>query len=835
MPNQLKILCLILILSTFPSFAQNSESLSVVISDQNADLVTVGVVSLADTKGNKLFEIDLSKSKQLTVNIGAGNYVLEIQSPGFKPYKKEIEIKKGQNIFQARLALEEFQVSIEVEQNERERRLDEVFGGYLSQKEIDSLPENGEDIKEELKNRYGDDILIRVDGGFEGSQVPSRAEISSIKVIRNAFDAEFHEVGRTIVDIRTNTITSKFYGFGSYTFNNSSLNARNPFALERQPQRTNNLLMFLTGPLIKKKTSFNFSTFGTDRTTTQNFIGIGFSGNAEPQQIGSRLAFTTFGIKHNLPKNHTLNLKYQNNTIKFTNIGLGAFDLPERGSTRKNIQHRFTLTESGTFKNKYANDFTLEFSAGSENVIPNSLERTIIILNAFNSGSFGSNSRTNRQKFRMTDNLIFDAKKHSLKIGGEIEYERLQTESESNLNGTYTFLTLTDFNNQRPSQFTQTLGKIEYQLNQLRASLYFQDYFKVNKALQLSLGLRYERQNDVSDGNNFSPRFGYVWSPEKSGKFIVRGGFGVFYNWLDTGILSAILSNDGRQGQRLIIRNPSFPNPFSGGQSEILPFSISKLADDLSTPYISVVQNGFNYKFDKALTFEGIHTFRRGLHNFRSRNINAPVNGVRPNADFGVIQLLESSGITQEQSFELKINGYYKGVNLFANYELSKLTDDFSSPLSLPMDNYNLRLERGLSNLDQRHKFNFTFNFNLFKKINISPSFKLESGFPYTITTGMDNNGDTVFNDRPQAIARNSERGEFLKQVDIRARWKMPIRYIGLKENKRKSLSLNVNVRNLLNTANLTNYVGIQTSPFFNKATTAHPPRSIDLGLSFFF
>jgi hypothetical protein len=511
--------------------------------------------------------------------------------------------------------------------------------------------------------------------------------------------------------------------------------------------------------------------------------------------------------------------------------------LPERSADRNNTQHRFTLIESGIFKKKYANDLTVVFTVGSEKTIPKSIETTILVLGAFNSGGAGVNNRTDRKKFRIADTLLFDAKKHSLKLGGEFEVERLNNVSENNLNGTFTFLILTDFNNGRPSQYSQTLGKTEYELTQSKAALFFQDDFRLNKTLQLGFGVRYEWQNDLGDFDNFSPRMGYVWSPEKSGKFILRGGIGVFYDWLDTGARAAILSNDGRQGQKLIIRSPGFPNPFNGGiVSQQLPQSISKLADDLRSPKIFVTQNSFNYKLGKSLTFEGIYTFKKGWNHFRSRNINAPINGIRPDSNLGIIQLLESSGITREHSFELKVNSFYKGINIFSNYEWSNDISDFSGPLSLPMDNYNLRLERGPSSLEQAHKLNIVLNFDLFKKINVSPSYRIESGFPYTITTGKDDNSDTVFNDRPLGFSRNSERGEFLSQMDVRFRWKMPLQYLGLKpKNERPSLNLNANIRNLFNTANLTNYVGIQTSPFFRQPTSARPARTLEFGLSFSF
>ena len=42
------------------------------------------------------------------------------------------------------------------------------------------------------------------------------------------------------------------------------------------------------------------------------------------------------------------------------------------------------------------------------------------------------------------------------------------------------------------------------------------------------------------------------------------------------------------------------------------------------------------------------------------------------------------------------------------------------------------------------------------------------SAAPYNITTGFDNNGDTVFNDRPAGVGRNSARGASQWTTNIR-------------------------------------------------------------------
>ena len=48
---------------------------------------------------------------------------------------------------------------------------------------------------------------------------------------------------------------------------------------------------------------------------------------------------------------------------------------------------------------------------------------------------------------------------------------------------------------------------------------------------------------------------------------------------------------------------------------------------------------------------------------------------------------------------------------------------------------------------------------------------RYESGTPYNITTGFDDNGDDVINDRPDGVGRNSARGDGPLNVDLRLSW----------------------------------------------------------------
>jgi len=50
---------------------------------------------------------------------------------------------------------------------------------------------------------------------------------------------------------------------------------------------------------------------------------------------------------------------------------------------------------------------------------------------------------------------------------------------------------------------------------------------------------------------------------------------------------------------------------------------------------------------------------------------------------------------------------------------------------------------------------------------HVTPVLFISSGQPLDITTGRDDNGDTIFNDRPAGVTRNSERTDGFVQVDL--------------------------------------------------------------------
>ena len=123
-------------------------------------------------------------------------------------------------------------------------------------------------------------------------------------------------------------------------------------------------------------------------------------------------------------------------------------------------------------------------------------------------------------------------------------------------------------------------------------------------------------------------------------------------------------------------------------------------------------------------------------------------------------------------AFSLGLNGSIgRKVSFYLNYDLSKIINDADGIFSLPSANYNLKLDRSSANNDQRHRFSAALSWEIRKGIRLSGNYFANSPPPYTITTGLDGNNDTNFNDRPFGTKRNSERGKWKNQFDLSFSW----------------------------------------------------------------
>lgn len=852
---------LLLLLLAKAAFALQSEStLRVKVFDSHFNLVSVFVARLK-TAGQVIKEVE---SRNLTgatfTKLAQGKYVLEVEARGFKPQALGVEIKAGINEVNVTLAIAELVDSVKVEVDAQEKAIEGAFSNFLTNAQIAALPDDPREMEAELKRiAGGENVVIRVDG-FSGERLPPKSQIASIRIVRSSYDAENHELGVVYVDVVTKVGNKRWSGSISFNFNDEVLNARNAFVGRRFPEQNRTTLLYFSGPVLKEKTDFSALLIDDRQLQAQNIVA--FLPNGELNTAVNSRSTTTFldlGVTHNLTKDLPIKLRYSFSNNHSDNLGVGDFNLPDRAFTRKNQSHEFRFSTAVYIAKRFLNEFRFRFTRELTNTIPQSDKPAIVVLDSFSDGGAGNLQRNFRQSFWATNNLLLGIKQHALKIGGLIFIENQSQTSAINQNGAFTFSTLQDFQLNRPSLFMQSPGVRRATVSNWQVGAFLQDDMRVSKSLVLSTGLRWEGQNNLRDNNNFSPRIAFSWSPSKSGKTVVRAGAGLFYHWLETRDLLTILNQNRFQPAATIIFNPGFPDPFSGGLRYLLPPSFLQQAEKLENPSVIHASFGLQRRFSITTNLRIEYTYQKGVHQFRSRDVNAPLLGVRPDSNFGRVSQVESSAFFVRNALNLGLNGgLTKAISYAVDYTLAKIISDGNGIFGLPADNYDLRADVSTANNDRRHRLTALLNWQIKKGLRLNAIYLMNSPLPYTITTGRDDNLDTTFNDRPPGVARNSGRGAWRNQLDLNFSWSFSfISRKGEKSDKgfsvittavesnagfdladpdkRFSLTFFATAQNALNQVNLNNFVGVQTSPFFRQATSSYPARRVTFGLRFNF
>jgi hypothetical protein len=122
------------------------------------------------------------------------------------------------------------------------------------------------------------------------------------------------------------------------------------------------------------------------------------------------------------------------------------------------------------------------------------------------------------------------------------------------------------------------------------------------------------------------------------------------------------------------------------------------------------------------------------------------------NNGFRQINVIENLGVADYDGLETMVRWQNERAQFSVSYTLSKATNttEPDGNGAGPNDFNQLREEeRGPSLLDQRHRAVISASYRLPYDVTIGTVNQLGSARPYNATTGIDNNGDGVLNDRP--------------------------------------------------------------------------------------
>jgi hypothetical protein len=860
---------------------QNQASLRLVIMDQTGAGIPMAEVTITPKSGGapvtyKSDEKGLAISPALT----PGDVVVHVEFPGFLPFEAPLTLRRGAQNQVVTLNIEGFKAEVAVNEATAPEASKSTSSFQLSQEEIDALPDDPDELAEVLSQMAGPGGATFFMNGFQGGRLPSRDQIRSIRFRQNNYAADNHDAGRSQVEIVTRP-NANWGGNVNLNWGGDQFNARRPQQMIEQPSQERTVQFQVRGPIKAGRTSFNFNANNNNNYNSNPIIAIdefGSALNVAARSTNEQKGFQG-GLEHSINNNHGLYFNFQQTERDSLNNS-GGFNLPERGTTNdsSSTQTRFRL--QGIIGGSKLHEFRIQVTTSRSESGSLTEAPTVNVQDAFNRGGAGQNSRNSTDRVEIADNFDFNiGTKHQMRVGLLLEGQYYSAFDERNKFGTTTYRTIEDFNANRPQQYSIRLGTLDTSFSQYQGGVYWSDEFRVHRDVTLGVGVRNEFQSRIDEKLNLMPRVGFTWAPFGSQRSAVRGGYGLFYDWYESNLYDQTLRVDGVAVRDVRITCSEFNNYCADIASMDL-LSLAgvagriQAADDLVMPRVHQASISYDRQLTPFMVLQTSYQMLRGRHTMRSININAPVGGVRPNPQFGDITQFESTGRTQSDRLSIgtqlryQVNQQQMGMRI--TYTLGQEKNFANGATSLPSDNLNPDVDWGPSSNDIRHRFQVQGQAPLPLGIRANINANVESGRPYNMTTGFDDNDDGAFNDRPAGVTRNSLRGDWTWNLNLNLSRRISLRGLGAPttptraqgngalfaqqggfggggqggfggrgnqggNNQRFTMEIFAQAQNILNHVTRTQYVGNLSSPFFGQAIGVGNARDINVGVRFNF
>ena len=788
--------------------------------------------------GASVTAISPSGVEKSTVTNGDGNYVLSGLTPG--AYTVRV-VANGFAVFEATdvelsatrrdpldvklsVTIEEQKVTVSGDQRnistDSESNANAIV---LRGKDLDALPDDPDDLAASLSALAGPSVgpnggQIFIDG-FTGGRLPPKEAIREVRVSQNPLNAENDRPGFGRIDILTRPGYDRWRGSANFNFNDESMNARNPFAPTRDSFQSRLFGFTLSGPITAKKSSFflDFQRREVDDNDVVNALVLDPSLNTVRfnETILQPRRFLTFSPRFDyaINQNHTIVARYTYSRSRLENSGVGGFSLPTRAFNTSNSQHTFQITETAVLNPKVINETRFQFirsrnEQDGDNALP-----TIQVLDAFTGGgsqiglSFNNENRWELQNYSTATWFP----NHVFRFGVRLRGVKITDVTRNNFGGTFVFTSLDQYRRlllgdplARPTQFTLAGGEPQAAVSQVDFGAFFQDEWRLRPNLSVTLGLRYEKQSNIDSKFNFAPRIFFAWAPGGASTgnlgqfgagqppFVVRGGFGIFYDRFSENNTLGAIRFDGSNQLRFNISNQDLDANGQPVLDDVLqntvfntdgsvanvptvntllgldqPQVVNRVSDNLQAPYTMISAINVEKQLPYKITVFGLVVSIRQRHNLVFRDINAPVPGavfnVRPDPTLANIFQWESSGFFNMTQFIAGMRTQLNpGLTIFANYVAGKTESNTDCVFNtqggcFPSNSYDLNADIGRVPFIARHSFFLGGTIGIPKlKIALNPFIIARTGQFFNITTGFDTNGDKIFRERPAFASSNT-------------------------------------------------------------------------------
>ncbi len=623
--------------------------------------------------------------------------------------------------------------------------------------------------------------------GFSGGRFPPKTAIREIRINSNPFSAEYDSLGFGRIEIFTKPGADTFHGSFDVGGSDGGFNARNPYTGAQPPYHDLYYDTFLTGPL-GRKTSFFASGNRIDQQNNAVVNAVILNGNLQDTPLSQAVPnpqtndTASVRLDRQIAANNVLTGRYEWNNSGQFNSGVGLLVLPSEGLTTSTTTQTLQLSDTETVGAATVLETRFEYIRTRLRQTPASTAPTLVVEGSFSGGGSGSQTATDSQDhYELQEYVSRVLGKHFLRLGGRFRANREANTSTGGYNGAYTFPSLAAYQitvqglaqgltpaairaaGGGASQFNLTAGSPSAEVSSEDLGVYAEDEWKLRKDLTVDLGFRAETQTAIPDHFDPAPRVGLAYSVahgKKEPVAVFRTGFGMFYDRFDLGSLLTAVRQNGTSQSAYFVQNPDFypAVPAATGLPATEP-TLYRVSPRLHAEYAMTGSFSAEHSFGEKGSISATYLSVRRVHQYLSRNVNAPLPGTYNPAD-------PTSGIRPlggtQNIYEFSSDGIRRGEVMFANVDLNptkrlsvwafynvqrRRADSFGAG-SFPSNEYDLAQDYGRITTPSQRIFAGAW-YNAARGFQGGLFLRANSGTPYNITTGTDLNGDTQYNDRP--------------------------------------------------------------------------------------
>jgi len=328
-------------------------SLRVTVLDQTEAALVIAHVTIVDSRGGEQTATVDGRGVATFENLNPGTYQVKATADSFRPIATPFTVRRGENRTTLRLALATIEQTVVVQDQSAADRRDNGFTQTLTQEQIDSLPDDPDEMAEELMRMAGPGAQIFVNG-FRGGRLPPKDQIQQIRFNTNSFSAEYHEAGMVRIEVITKPGMGGWRGMTNFGFRDESLNATPAFADEKGAEQMRRYMVNFQGPIAKGKTGLTVSFDGNNSYESRTIVAQGPNTgtvNSLANVPGNAMNFNA-RVEQLLGGNSQLQLEYSRRQNNRDNLGVGDFDLPERAFSTDNSTDTFRARSTNVIGKK---------------------------------------------------------------------------------------------------------------------------------------------------------------------------------------------------------------------------------------------------------------------------------------------------------------------------------------------------------------------------------------------------------------------------------------------------------------------------------------------------